>query len=83
MILGIKADIGCILCAAIFVLGFDRYIPDIIKLFLFSIEITFFALGLYYLYRAMKDVLRLLDITKPAKVVSEKVLEEQRKKINR
>lgn len=83
MILGIEADIGCILCAAIFVLGFDRYIPDIIKLLFFSIEIAFFALGLYYLYRAMKDVLRLLDLTKPQKIVSEKVIEEQKKKIDK
>ena len=83
MILGIKADIGCILCAALFVLGIDRYIPNIIKLCLFSIEITFLALGLYYLYKAMKDILRLLDITKPSKVVSEKILEEQRKRMNK
>ena len=83
MILGIEADIACIMCSAVYVLGIDRYIPAFVRLLLFSSEIMFFILGLTYLYRAMKDILNLLNLTKPPKIVSEQILEEQKQKINK
>lgn len=62
MIKGAKVDIGCILLSMVFVLGIDTYMSNKLKIFIIANEVVLFALGIYYLYKAIMVVLNLLDL---------------------
>lgn len=55
MIKGAKVDIGCILLSMVFVLGIDTYMSNKLKIFIIANEVVLFALGIYYLYKAIMD----------------------------
>lgn len=82
MVWGIRVDIGCILLSSIFILGGDSQIPLISQMFIIANEIILFVLGVYFLYRAMKDILRLLDLIRPEKEVPAEVLERLKRKMD-
>lgn len=83
MIRGAKVDIGCVVLSAIFVLGIDVYLPDKLKIMIIAIEIFLFVLGVYYLYKAIIDVLNLLNLIKPKREIPNELLEKMKERIDK